>query len=162
MVAGRPQEWDVDFLADELLIWARLPNSLNINGFCISLVPEIDPEYFRALVRKHPSLSQAFRIAKAHLALRREEAHSEKLLSDKAFCINVKHYDTFVKFDILDEEIQAEKRQHDSKLALIDHQAKQEQAKLISPYEEIHELKHKSMILEDENRKLRERLADKH
>lgn len=97
MGAGRPQEWDIDFLTNELLIWARLPNSLNINGFCISLVPEIDPEYFRALVRKHAKLSQAFRIAKAHLAIRREEANSEKLLSDKAFMINAKHYDIFLR-----------------------------------------------------------------
>jgi hypothetical protein len=59
------------------------------------------------------------------------------------------------------DEKDKEEREFKRKLALIEHQAKQEQAKLVSPYEEIHDLKHENMIMKDENRKLRERLADK-
>ncbi len=161
MVAGRPQEWDVDYLNQEMLIWARLPNSLNINAFCHSITPEIDPDYLLQLVKKHPEFSRTYRIVKTYLAARREEANSEKLLSEKAYSANLKHYDIFLKEFEKKEEIESEDRQHECKLALIDHQAKQEQSKLTSPYEEIHDLKHENMIMKDENRKLRERLADK-
>lgn len=56
-----------------------------------------------------------------------------------------------------------EKEQRDlkMKLNLIDHQAKQEQAKLVSPYEDIHDLKHENMMLKDELRKIRESIANK-
>ena len=54
-----------------------------------------------------------------------------------------------------------EERDLKIKLALIEHQAKQEQAKLVSPYEETHDLKHENMMLKDEIRKFKELHADK-
>ena len=97
MAAGRPQEWDVDYLNQEILIWARLPNSLNINAFCHSIDPEIDPDYLLQLVKKHPEFSRTYRIVKTYLAARREEANSEKMLGEKAYVANLKHYDVFLK-----------------------------------------------------------------
>lgn len=60
-------------------------------------------------------------------------------------------------FDVKEKEA----RDLKIKLTLIEHQAKQEQAKLVSPYEDIHDLKHELMMLKDENRKLKELNADK-
>jgi hypothetical protein len=161
MAAGRPQEWDVDYIIQELAIWARLPDSLNINAFCTSLNPEIDPEYLRQISKKNPELSRTLRIAKAYLATRREEANTEKMLGDKGYAANIKHYDIFLKMDEKEEDVETEERDFKRKLALIDHQAKQEQAKLISPYESTHDLKHENMILSDKIRKLEALLADK-
>jgi len=104
MAFGRPKEWDTDFLKREMLTWAKLPNSLNINAFCCSLDPEIDPEYLRQLVNKDPDFSRVYRIVKAYLCTRREQANSEKLLSDAAFKSALRHYDLFLKEDWKDEE----------------------------------------------------------
>jgi len=97
MAGGRPREWDIDYLNQEILHWARLPNSLNINAFCHSLNPEIDPDYLLQLVKKNPEFSRTYRIVKTYLAARREEANSEKLLGEKAYVANLKHYDLFLK-----------------------------------------------------------------
>lgn len=104
MAGGRPPEWDTDFLKREIILWARLPNSLNINAFCCSLDPEIDPDYLLYLIKKDPEFSRIHRIVKTYLSARREEANSEKLLSDAAFKSALRHYDLFLKEDWKEEE----------------------------------------------------------
>ena len=104
MVMGRPPEWDVEFLKQEFLDWGRLPNSLNINAFCASLRPEIDPDYLKYLIRKDEDFSRVFRIVRAHLAARREEAVSEKVLDTTAYNRNIHHYDKFLYDDWKEEK----------------------------------------------------------
>ncbi len=104
MVMGRPPIHDPEYLMNELLIWARLPDSLNINAFCHSIRPEIDPDYLKALARKDEDFSRVFRIVKTYLANRREEANCEKILSDCAFNRNLHHYDQFLYDHSKDEQ----------------------------------------------------------
>jgi hypothetical protein len=117
MAGGRPREWDTDYLMQEIIAWARLPDSLNINAFCCSLRPEIDPEYLRQLIVKDEVFSGVYRIVKAYLAVRREEANSERLLSNQAYASGLRVYDKFaeqqwkeeLKFEKgLDKEIQTQ------------------------------------------------------
>ena len=104
MAGGRPREYDPEYLMQEILIWARLPNSLNINAFCSSVRPEIDPEYLKELVRKDKEFSRVYRIVKSYLATRREEAVTEKVLSETAFNRNLHHYDKFLYDDWKEEK----------------------------------------------------------
>lgn len=96
MPGGRPREFDPEYLMQELIIWARLPDSLNINAFCHSVRPEIDPLYLKQLVNKDEEFSRVYRIVKTYLATRREEAVSEKVLHDTAYSRNLHHYDQFL------------------------------------------------------------------
>jgi len=100
---ARPREWDREYLLEELMAWARLPDSLNINAFCISLRPELDPQYLRHLVREDERFSAVYRIIKAYLACRREEANSEKLLSNQAYSSGLRVYDKFAEDQWKDE-----------------------------------------------------------
>ena len=96
MPGGRPREYDPEYIMQELLLWARLPDSLNINALCHSIRPEIDPLYFKQLVNKDEEFSRVYRIVKTYIANRREEAVSEKVLSEGAFNRNLHHYDQFL------------------------------------------------------------------
>ncbi len=104
MVMGRPQEWDREYIMQEMLAWAKLPDSLNINAFCTSLDPEIDPDYLLRLSKETEDFRRVYRIVKAYLATRREEANSEKMLSDKAFSSGLRNYDLFLKEDWKEEK----------------------------------------------------------
>lgn len=40
MKIGRPRERDRKELAKKLLEWCKLPDSINLNGYCISIDPQ--------------------------------------------------------------------------------------------------------------------------
>lgn len=99
MTLGRPQVWDREKIKSDMLYWAELPDSLNINAFCYSFEPKIPPSQLCRMVSSDEDLCQVYEIVKAYLAVRREEANSEKLLSDKCHAISITVYDYFVKED---------------------------------------------------------------
>jgi hypothetical protein len=106
-VGGRPTERDVDFLTRELLDWAERPDSLNLNSFCGQRHIMIRPTSLIQIKDRagNEQLSEAYDIAKSFLATRREEANSEKLLSDQAYKCNLRVYDAFNKDDWKKEKI---------------------------------------------------------
>jgi len=108
----RPREHDREALMEKMIAWAKLPTSLNINAFCTSVVPEIDPEYLREIVNKEEKFSSVYRIVKAYLATRREQANSDRKLSNQAYSSGLRHYDLFLKEDWKEErkfELEIEK-----------------------------------------------------
>lgn len=97
MVMGRPREWDREKLKWQLMHWAELPNSLNINAFCCLPDILISPTKLLQFVKEDQDFREVYNIVKAFIAARREEANCEKILSDKAFAISHKVYDLFQK-----------------------------------------------------------------
>jgi hypothetical protein len=95
MVMGSPRKHDRSNLAELLLAWARLPDSMNLNCFCTSLNPEIHSDYLLAMSKEDEDLSRAYKIAKTYIAGRREEANSAKEMSDAAYNKNHHVYDKF-------------------------------------------------------------------
>lgn len=105
MVMGRPKTWDREDICRQLLEWASLPSSLNLNAFCVSCEPPIPPSQLIRLSKENDDFCQSYELAKSWIAARREEANSEKMLSDAAYNKNARNYDYFLKHDWKEEEI---------------------------------------------------------
>jgi len=107
-MAGRLKTWDIDFLTRELLDWAERADSLNLNAFCTQRHIMIAPGTLLDIIDRdgedEQPLVEAYKIAKGYLATRREEANSEKLLSDQAYKCNLRVYDAVNKRDWKKEE----------------------------------------------------------
>lgn len=93
----RPREWDREKLKWQILHWAELPNSLNLNAFCCLPDVMIDPPKLLSFVREDPEFRQVYDTVKAFLAVRREEANAEKVLSNCAYAMNHHVYDLIAK-----------------------------------------------------------------
>jgi len=71
-LGGRPREYDLDQLADELLLWSTDPSSLNLIGFArprminVTMLPD--------WAKKNSRFSEALQLAKQSIALNRFEA----------------------------------------------------------------------------------------
>lgn len=102
---GRPRTWDYEFLTRELIDWAERPDSLNLNAFCTQRHIMISATTLIEIKDKCPELGEAYSYAKTHLATRREEANSEKLLSDQAYKCNLRVYDAINKQDWKEEKL---------------------------------------------------------
>ena len=89
----RPRIHDREHLAQELVLWAQLPDSLNLNAFCTSRSPMISAVYLLQMVDEDAGLAEAYSIAQACLATRREEANAAKELTDAAYKCNLRVYD---------------------------------------------------------------------
>src|SRR5271166_5965924 len=94
---ARPREWDREALKDRLMLWAELPDSLNLNAFCCQPDILIDPTKLMLFVREDDSFRQVYNSAKAHIAVRREEANAQKELSNCAFAISHSVYDLITR-----------------------------------------------------------------
>lgn len=92
---GRPREHDRDKIAQDLVDWAKLPDSINLNKFCA--IKEISPCKLTIWADKDESFRKAFELAKAYLGARREELLSKGVLHVKAYDLNAKTYDYFLK-----------------------------------------------------------------
>src|SRR5258708_2877992 len=96
-VFGRPREWDRSIVAQDLITWAKLDSSTNLNGFCSdNLIP---PSKISEWARACKDFRLAFELAKSFLAKRREEKLSKGTLHVKAYDLNVAVYDHFTKED---------------------------------------------------------------
>lgn len=97
MRTGRPRVHDRSRIAKEIIEWSELPDSLTLNRFCTSRIPPLDPLFLRRIIDDDgdDELSLACRVAKANLAANREEANTDKMLSNQAFSSNLRTYDKF-------------------------------------------------------------------
>ena len=90
----RPREWDRDLIADELIEWAKLDTSVNLNGFCASkLMPAQKLSQF---ANECSQFREAYHIAKTILSERRESKLSKQELHVKAYDLNARVYDHFL------------------------------------------------------------------
>lgn len=112
---ARPREWDRDQVADDLVAWAQLDDSINLCAFCANkLIPpsklpqwSVECEIFR----------QAYDLAKIFIAVRREAKLNKNELHVKAYDLNAATYDYFMKKEKRDQakfecDLDKEKTEH--------------------------------------------------
>lgn len=95
-MAGRPREHDRDQIADDLVEWAKLPDSINLNGFCCSREPPLNPRRLADWSKECTRFRGAYETAKAFLGNRREIMLNMETLHVKAYDLNAKTYDFFL------------------------------------------------------------------
>lgn len=95
MGAGRPEEYDKKAIAQALLEWAKKPDSLNLNKFCCTHEPLLNPNYIMRWAKENEEFCRAYETAKAFLGARREEKLSIGELHTKAYDLNATVYDQF-------------------------------------------------------------------
>jgi len=94
-VGGRPRIHDRDKIASDLVEWAKLPDSINLNKFCA--INCIAPPKITQYARECEQFRAAYEEAKAHLGYRREQLLNENKLHVKAYDLNANTYDYFLK-----------------------------------------------------------------
>jgi len=101
MAIGRPKEHDRDKIAKNLLEWAEEETSLNLNKFCA--INKLPPSKLSLFAKENDEFRQSYELAKAFLAVRREEYLTDGMLHVKAYDISVAAYDYFVKEERRDQ-----------------------------------------------------------
>lgn len=99
---GRPREHDRDAIAEKLIAWSKLENSLNLNAFCSQ--NEIPPSNLGIWARECKKFQRAYEIAKSFIAMRREQKLSNGELHVKAYDLNAATYDYFLKEEKREEK----------------------------------------------------------
>jgi hypothetical protein len=99
MVAGRPRVHDRESIAEELIEWAKLPDSINFNKFCCTREPPIPASKLLQYSKDCDQFRAAYETAKTFIASRREEWLSKDQLHVKAYDLNATVYDLFAKDD---------------------------------------------------------------
>jgi hypothetical protein len=100
---GRPREHDRDQIASELIEWARKDNSINLNAFCCTREPPLDPSKLSNWAKEDDYFRQVFKATKTFLAVRREQWVSSEQLHQSAYSRTSKVYDHFEKEEARDE-----------------------------------------------------------
>lgn len=94
MVAGRPKEHDREKVFNDLVEWAKLDDSININKFCaLHCDPPMPVSNILRWISEEPKFRGPYETAKAFIAFRREEFVSADLLHVKAYDLNSSAYD---------------------------------------------------------------------
>lgn len=93
MPAGRPREHDRDKIAQDLIEWAKKPDSINFNKFAAYYEPIFPVSKLRLWAAEDPEFRTAYECAKNFLAFRREEWLNQDKLHVKAFDLNATVYD---------------------------------------------------------------------
>ena len=81
----------------QLIEWALLDTSTNLNGFCATRIPMIAPSKISEWAYQDDDFREAYECAKAAVGMRRELLLSEGKLHTKAYDLNAKVYDHFAK-----------------------------------------------------------------
>lgn len=100
---GRPREHDRDQIALDMIEWAKLPDSINLCGFCCSREPPIDPTKITWWAKECPEFRKAYNITKGFLGDRREKMLNAEKLHVKAYDLNAKTYDEFLKEEVMNQ-----------------------------------------------------------
>ncbi len=95
MVAGRPREWDRDQIREELLEWVTQDDAINLNKFCCTRNPPLDPSKISIWAKECDEFRKAYYMAKAFIAVKREEWVATERLHQSAYNRNSKVYDVF-------------------------------------------------------------------
>lgn len=120
---GRPIERDREKIAKELIEWAQLPDSINLNGFCCTRFPPLAPSKLSQYRDESDMFREAFETAKSYLGERRERMLNEERLHVKAYDMNSSVYDYFLK----EERTEEKKKDFEQKIALIREEIKLKQ-----------------------------------
>lgn len=94
-LGGRPRKYDLDQLADELLIWSTDPSSLNLIGFSrprlinVTMLPD--------WAKIHDRFSEALQLAKQSIALNRFEAACANEVPKEFYTRSEGQYDPLYK-----------------------------------------------------------------
>lgn len=95
--AGRPREYDVDKIAEELMAWAKEEDSINIAQFCA------DRGYLPALIwrleKESEDFAYAYTISRLKLAERRERLMNHDMLNYGSWQRYQRGYDPFLAKD---------------------------------------------------------------
>jgi hypothetical protein len=94
---GRPRKWDRDQILHELIEWVKLPENINLNKFCGTREPMLDPAMLSHWAAECDQFRQSYRAAKSLLAARREEWLGCERLHQKAYHLSNKSYNYFDK-----------------------------------------------------------------
>lgn len=92
---GRPREHDRSKIAQDMILWARKEDSLNLNGFCADCL--IPPQKLSEWAKEDSEFREVLWVVKSFLARRREKCVSEGTLHQKAYDLNAKVYDALIK-----------------------------------------------------------------
>lgn len=103
--SGRPREHDREKIGQELIEWAKQPNSINLNKFCCTRDPPLWPCQLSIWADECPIFRKSYETAKAFLGWRREEWLSAETLHVKAYDLNAATYDYFLKKEKRDQQV---------------------------------------------------------
>lgn len=117
---GRPQEYDRNQVAIDMLEWAKDEDSINVNKFCALHDPIIPPRTLLNWIETDENFRRAYECVKSFIAFRREEMLNEDGLHQKAYDANLTVYDMFVKNDRIQDEL----RKHEMSKQILEHQSK--------------------------------------
>jgi hypothetical protein len=92
---GRPREHDRVQLAIDLVEWAKLDTSLNLNGFTI--VCMLPPSQICQYAQQDDYFRKAYELAHSFLAERRERKLNSSELHQAAYNNNAKVYDYYIR-----------------------------------------------------------------
>lgn len=94
MQNGRPRERDREKIAKDLIEWAKLDDSINVNKFCaLHVDPPLAVQKLSQWSEEDDSFREAYETAKTFLAFRREEFVSADLLHVKPYDLCAGAYD---------------------------------------------------------------------
>ncbi len=94
MTVGRPG-YDLVAMAEKLLAWSAKEDSFNLCAFCGDY--DVAPSMVLRWVKDNAQFSEAYEKAKARLGARREKGLATGAVHVKAYDLNAKTYDRFLK-----------------------------------------------------------------
>lgn len=97
MPAGRPREHNREQIAIDIIEWAKKPDSINLNKFCVNYEPPFPPTQLSIWGSQEPEFRKSVEIAKGHLAARREEKLNSEELHVKGYDLNASVYDLLIR-----------------------------------------------------------------
>ncbi len=97
MAGGRPREYDIKKIGEDLVNWSKKPDSINFNKFCCTYEPMIPPTYLLRWAKVDEEFCIAYEKAKSSLGARREEMLNSENFHVKAYDLNATVYDEFLK-----------------------------------------------------------------
>lgn len=100
---GRPREHDREKIAQDLIEWAKLETSINLNKFCCTREPPLAPSKITEFARECDNFRLAYEEAKGFIGARREEMLTKGTLHVKAYDLNANTYDYFLKQERRDQ-----------------------------------------------------------
>lgn len=99
MAGGRPREYERLETAENMLKWALKDDSLNLTGFCAEyLIPSSTIlQWSKEPTEEGRQFQRAYNLVKDILGNRREKRLTDGALHTKAYDLNAKVYDAFLR-----------------------------------------------------------------
>lgn len=101
---SRPREYDREKIAKDMVEWSKLDTSLNLNEFCAK--NSVPPSYITDWAKEESHLpknerifSAAYELTKSSLGFRREQKLADGTLHVKAYDLNARTYDHFMRLE---------------------------------------------------------------